>query len=103
MIRAKLGPAAHGQDRGIQRASPHLVRKTKKPMTHSTTDHAFTDDALADHDAVALATFIRTGKLSAAEVTTATIARSQKVHPQINAVQLENFEQARQHAQRPRE
>lgn len=72
-------------------------------MTHSKTVHAFADDALADHDAVALAALIRSGKLSSAEITSAAIARCDKVNPQINAVQLENFAQARQHSHRERE
>jgi amidase len=72
-------------------------------MTPSKTVHAFADDALADHDAVALAALIRSGKLSSAEITSAAIARSEKVNPQINAVQLESFAQARQHSHSPRE
>lgn len=72
-------------------------------MTSSKTVHAFGDDALGDHDAVALAALIRAGKTSSAELTSAAIARSQKVNPQINAVQFESFEQARQHSHRPRE
>jgi amidase len=63
-------------------------------MTASRNVHAFTDDALGDHDAVALAALIRRGQLSVAEVTAAAIARAQHVHEKINGIELEDFTQA---------
>jgi len=48
--------------------------------------HAFTDDALADHDAVAVADLIRKGEISAREAADAAIARAEKVEPELNAV-----------------
>uniref|UniRef100_A0AAU1ID76 Amidase n=1 Tax=Streptomyces sp. NBC_00180 TaxID=2903632 RepID=A0AAU1ID76_9ACTN len=50
-------------------------------MNKPTRVHAFTDDALADHDAVALAALIRSGELSVQEVEAAAIARIQHVDP----------------------
>jgi amidase len=48
--------------------------------------HAFTDDALSDHDAVAVAGLIRTGEISAREAADAAIARAEKLEPELNAV-----------------
>jgi amidase len=54
--------------------------------------HAFTDDALADHDAVAIADLIRKGEVSAREVADAAIARAEKVEPALNAVVYEEYD-----------
>ncbi|HWE89132.1 MAG TPA: amidase [Pseudonocardiaceae bacterium] len=48
--------------------------------------HAFGDDALADHDAVALAALVRRGEVSAAELADAARARAATVDPALNAV-----------------
>ncbi|MDV6014276.1 amidase [Haloechinothrix sp. LS1_15] len=48
--------------------------------------HAFTDDALADHDAVAIAERIREGEVSAAEVAEAAVARSERVEESLRGV-----------------
>lgn len=56
--------------------------------------HAFGDDLLADHDAVALADLVRRGEVRPAELTEAAIARIQKVNGVLNAVQLPAFERA---------
>jgi amidase len=53
--------------------------------------HAFTDDALADHDAVALAHLLRTRRLSLDEVRAAVVARARKVDPTLRAIELERF------------
>lgn len=63
--------------------------------------HAFTDDALADHDAVAIAALIRDGELSAREVAEAAIARAERVNPTLNAVVHEAYQQARSSAATP--
>jgi len=61
--------------------------------------HVFTDDALGDLDGVALAERLRRGEVSVAEVTDAAIARSERVHQALNAVELPLYEQARQRDQ----
>jgi amidase len=54
--------------------------------------HAFTDDVLADHDAVALAELIRRGEISAREAADAAIARAEKVEPALNAVVYDEYD-----------
>lgn len=61
-----------------------------------TTVHAFADDVLADHDAVALAGLIRDQELRADEVLAAAIERARVVEPSINAIVVDCFERARQ-------
>ncbi|MGI8762010.1 MAG: amidase [Jatrophihabitantaceae bacterium] len=48
--------------------------------------HAYTDDALGEHDAVALAALVRSGERSAQELADAAIARARSVEPQLHAV-----------------
>ncbi|AYF78966.1 amidase [Nocardia yunnanensis] len=48
--------------------------------------HAFGDDALGEHDAVALAELIRRGELGAAEVAKAARERAAVVNPELNAI-----------------
>lgn len=55
-------------------------------MSQTTRVHAFGDDALADHDAVALAALIRAGELSVQEVEAAAVARIARVDPALHAV-----------------
>ncbi len=57
--------------------------------------HAFCDDLLADHDAVALAERVRRGEIAAAELLEAVIARIERVNPQLNAVAFADYERAR--------
>lgn len=57
--------------------------------------HAFTDDVLADHDAVAIAALIRGGDISAEEAAQAAIARIQRVDPELNAVAFPAYERPR--------
>lgn len=57
--------------------------------------HAFTDDVLAEHDAVALAALIRSGELSARDVERAAIARIEQVDPTLNAVAAPAFQRPR--------
>jgi amidase len=56
--------------------------------------HAFTNDVLAEHDAVAVADLIRRGEISAREATEAAIARANKVNDTLNAIELPTFEAA---------
>ncbi|MBI3786094.1 MAG: amidase [Deltaproteobacteria bacterium] len=63
--------------------------------------HAFADDALGDHDAVALAALMRARKVSAVEVVRAAIERAQKVNPIINAIALDDFATAIEKARQP--
>lgn len=64
--------------------------------------HAFTDDALADLDAVGLAERLAAGKLSAAEATEAAIARIEAVDGELNAMAYAAFDRARGDARGPR-
>jgi amidase len=63
--------------------------------------HAFTDDALGDHDAVGLAEEIRSGRVSAAEAVDAAIARVEKLDPELNGLACADFDRARARAARP--
>ncbi|MEU6583863.1 amidase [Nocardia sp. NPDC046763] len=51
--------------------------------------HAFSDDALGEHDGVAIAALIRSGQLSAAEVAKAARERVAQVDPVLHAVVVE--------------
>lgn len=64
-------------------------------MTATTRVHAFSDDALGDHDAVELAGLIRTGELSAAEVEAAAVARLGDVGRRLHAVAHEAYDAPR--------
>jgi amidase len=57
--------------------------------------NAYTDDALGDLDAVAMVDALRTGKVSAAELVDAAIARTEKVNPVLNGLAHETFSRAR--------
>ena len=70
-------------------------------MTDGTPVHAFTDDALADHDATALAGLIRAGRVSAAEACEAAIRRAESMQPLVNAVHHPDYERARKTAGSP--
>lgn len=63
--------------------------------------HAFTDDVLADHDAVALAALLRKKELSPVEVTEAAIARSERIHQSLNAMSLPLYHTAKLNAEKP--
>ncbi|MBV9350380.1 MAG: amidase [Mycobacterium sp.] len=63
--------------------------------------HAFGDDALGDLDAVAVAEAIKAGRLSAADVVEAAIARTEAVNPALNGVAYQAFDRARDEAKRP--
>lgn len=57
--------------------------------------HAFGDDALGDHDAVALAQLVRDGAVTAQELAVAAIARARQVEPDLNAVACPVFDEPR--------
>ncbi|MBF6063416.1 amidase [Nocardia terpenica] len=57
--------------------------------------HAFTDDALGTHDAVALAELVATGAVSAEELAEAAIARARRVDPVLRAVAYDVFDAPR--------
>ncbi|MFL6155311.1 MAG: amidase [Marmoricola sp.] len=63
--------------------------------------HAFSDDALGDHDAVGLAEEIRSGRISALEAVDAAIARTEKLQPELNGLACADFDRARTRAERP--
>lgn len=48
--------------------------------------HTFTDDVLADHDAVALAELVRSAAVHPDELAAAALARAEAVNPQLNAI-----------------
>ncbi|MGW5223653.1 amidase [Nocardia niigatensis] len=62
--------------------------------------HAFRDDALGDHDAVALAELVRTGAVSPQELAAAAIDRAQQVDPHLHAVAVPIYDSPR-YAARP--
>lgn len=72
-----------------------------KPTQAAHRLHAFADDALADHDATALAQLIRNKVISPREVLDAAIHRAQSVEPQLNAIELAVYRQALREASRP--
>ncbi|RNL81074.1 amidase [Nocardioides marmorisolisilvae] len=63
--------------------------------------HAFSDDALGEHDAVGLAEEIRAGRISALEAVDAAIARVEKVNPELNGLVVADYDRARARAARP--
>ena len=64
--------------------------------------HAFSDDALADHDAVGLVTELHEGRGSIPEVVEASIARAELVNERLNALAHRSYERARAEATAPR-
>lgn len=60
--------------------------------------HAFGDDALGDHDGLALAEEIRSGRVSRAELIEAAIARAEAVNADLNGLAYAAFDQARAEA-----
>ncbi|CAM3853890.1 amidase [Smaragdicoccus niigatensis] len=63
--------------------------------------HAFTDDALGDDDALALAARIASGETNSAEVREAAITRVEKIDPTLNAVRTNCFDRPRRHSAGP--
>lgn len=57
--------------------------------------HAFSDDALGELDAVALADAIKAGRVSRAEAVEAAIARTEAVNPALNGLACQAFDHAR--------
>lgn len=64
--------------------------------------HAFTDDALTDHDAVGLVAELQAGRVSISELVEAAITRTEQVNGQLNALAYRAYERARADAQDPR-
>jgi amidase len=64
--------------------------------------HAYSDDALGDHDAVALTQELATGRVSVPEVVEAAIARTERVAGPLGALAVDRFERARAEAGDPR-
>jgi hypothetical protein len=62
---------------------------------------AFGDDALGDHDAVGLVDELRAGRVSAAELVEAAIARAAAVNPTLNGLAFEAFDRARSRVAAP--
>lgn len=55
--------------------------------------HSFTNDALGNLDATAIATLIKNKELKASEVVAASIARAKGVNPSINSIVTDNFKE----------
>ena len=64
--------------------------------------HAFTDDALGEHDAVGLVEELHAGQVSVPDVVEAAIARAERVQPELNGIAYEAFDRARAEAKDPR-
>jgi amidase len=60
--------------------------------------HAFTDDALGEHDAVGLAEEIRARRVSPLEAVEAAIARVEELQPVLNGMACADFDRARDRA-----
>lgn len=60
--------------------------------------HAFGDDALGDLDAVGIVEALKAGKVSAAELVDAAIARTEAVNPTLNGLVYEAYDRARARA-----
>lgn len=56
--------------------------------------HAFSNDALGDHDAVGLVEELRAGRVSAADLIEAAIARTEAVNPTLNGLAYAAYERA---------
>lgn len=63
--------------------------------------HAFSDDALGDHDAVGLVAALTSGSVSREEVIDAAITRAEKVNPELNGLAYDAFDRARARAAAP--
>ncbi|HPA71554.1 MAG TPA: amidase, partial [Spirochaetota bacterium] len=70
---------------------------TTKPV------HAFTNDALGDHDATGIAELIRSREMRAEDAVRASIARARKINPLLEAIEYEAFEKALEDARAPRD
>ncbi|WP_309649486.1 amidase [Nocardioides sp.] len=64
--------------------------------------HAFSDDALGEHDAVGLVEALHAGEVSVPQVVEAAISRVERVDPDLNAIAYRAFERARLEAKDPR-
>ena len=73
---------------------------TAPPTATATRIHAFTDDALADFDATALAQQLTQRQISTTEVVAACIARAQRINPALNAIEVAAYGQALGQARR---
>ncbi|ARU59085.1 amidase [Oleiphilus messinensis] len=62
--------------------------------------HTFCDDALGDHDAVALVGLLKKGEVSRRELADAAIARAEQAEPKISAIELPTFAIAQRNADR---
>ena len=64
--------------------------------------HAFSDDALGEHDAVGLVAALHAGTVSIPEVIEAAIARAERMQPELNGIAHAAFDRARAEAREPR-
>ena len=74
---------------GVNGSTSHHCRVSQSGRLVHMRHHAFSDDALGDHDAVALAALLRSGEVSATEAVDAAIARATRIQPELAPVQFE--------------
>lgn len=88
--------------------TPHSVDIAKSAIDRApandvspvTRVHAFSDDALGEHDATAVANLLRQRKLSPREVVEAAIHRAHRMEPHLHAIEIAVFRQALRDAER---
>ena len=82
--------------------TPDTAGGTGAAMTadeHTAPVSAFSDDALGDHDAVALAALVAAGEVTSRELVDAAIARTELVDPALNAVSVWDADRARRRSE----
>ena len=97
---ARFGPQAASQAAHWQIEAATTKRGQMMSETRPKQIHAFTDDALGDMDATALADAIDSGRVSATEAVEAALARAEKVDGVLNAIEFIDAKRARQRAGR---
>ncbi|MFW6689508.1 amidase [Streptomyces sp. MAR4 CNX-425] len=86
----RKGKAAAGRRGGAAPRASAPARAARAPDRAPV--HAFRDDALGAHDAVALAGLVRAGEVSAAELAGAAVERIRLVDPELHAVAVPAYD-----------
>ena len=76
----------------MNNTNPEKTQNTSTDCQQNKRVHAFSNDSLADHDAVGIAKLIATKQVSAREIQLAVIERANLVNPLIDAIELDCFE-----------
>ncbi len=77
-----------------EQPAPHDVEHPAGSWAHPSRVHAFSDDALGEHDAVGLAAEIRSGRVSRKEAVEAAIERTRLLDAQLDGLAAERFSAA---------